>query len=309
MGMAVSLGHPLDLKARFPSVGLASFWTRLFMMFDAMVFAGGGNRCYWQGGFIEAVRDAVGGLPPVIVGASAGAFAAAYSILDIGGEVRAGVIETCRAAKGNVDWRAALAGKPAFPVGALYRDLMRFSFTPERFDDLKARADLGIAIARPPRRLPLPLAIPIGIGLYQVEKKLFAPVHPQGGRKLGFTSHIAWARSIDTVDSFIDAMMATAAVPPFMPVGHVAGGPALDGGLVDNVPVEPILPIEAAGGRTLVLLTRRYGRIPHVAGRTYVQPSETIPVGQFDLTNPDGIAAAYQLGLKDGAAFVKSLGV
>jgi hypothetical protein len=243
----------------------------------------------------------------VIVGASAGAFAAAYSILEIGAEVRAGVIETCRAAKGNVDWRAALRGQTAFPVGDLYRDLMRFAFSAERFETLKTRADLGIAIARPPERLPLALAIPIGIGLYQVEKKLFAPVHPAGGRKLGFTPHFAWARQLGSVEDFVDVLMATASVPPFMPVGRVAGGPALDGGLVDNVPVDTVAPIEAAGGKTLVLLTRRYARIPEVAGRTYVQPSEKIPVGQFDLTNPDGIAAAYQLGLKDGAAFAKGM--
>ena len=26
-------------------------------MFDAIIFAGGGNRCYWQGGFYEATAD------------------------------------------------------------------------------------------------------------------------------------------------------------------------------------------------------------------------------------------------------------
>lgn len=40
-----------------------------------------------------------------------------------------------------------------------------------------------------------------------------------------------------------------------------------------------------------------------VPGRTYVQPSRRIPVKQFDLTNPDGIRDAYELGRKDGAAF------
>ena len=29
-------------------------------MFDAVVFAGGGNRCYWQGGFYEAVSERIG---------------------------------------------------------------------------------------------------------------------------------------------------------------------------------------------------------------------------------------------------------
>src|SRR5882757_2838796 len=56
-------------------------------MFDAVVFAGGGNRCYWQGGFYEAAAARLG-LAPKLVGASAGAFAAAYSLLGIGPDAR-----------------------------------------------------------------------------------------------------------------------------------------------------------------------------------------------------------------------------
>ena len=101
--------------------------------------------------------------------------------------------------------------------------------------------------------------------------------------------------------------MASSGVPPFMPVTEIAGRPAFDGGLVDNVPVEPLVPIEAAGGRSLVLLTRLYKTIPQVKGRTYVQPSRKIGVGQFDIRNPDGIRDAYELGLEDGDAFAASL--
>jgi predicted acylesterase/phospholipase RssA len=105
-----------------------------------------------------------------------------------------------------------------------------------------------------------------------------------------------------------DVLIASSGVPPFMPVTLVYGMPAFDGGLVDNVPVEPLTPIESAGGRTLVLLTRLYRNLPEVAGRTYVQPSRKIDLSQFDITNPRGIRAAYELGLKDGNAFAASLG-
>jgi hypothetical protein len=67
-------------------------------------------------------------------------------------------------------------------------------------------------------------------------------------------------------------------------------------------------PVESAGGRTLVLLTRLYRKIPDVAGRTYVQPSRRIDLSQFDITDPDGIRAAYELGLRDGNAFAAQLG-
>jgi hypothetical protein len=78
--------------------------------------------------------------------------------------------------------------------------------------------------------------------------------------------------------------------------------------LVDNVPVEPLLPVEAEGGHTLVLLTRRYNDLPAIRNRTYVQPSRQIAVKQFDITNPDGIRSAFELGREDGDAFARSLG-
>ena len=92
-----------------------------------------------------------------------------------------------------------------------------------------------------------------------------------------------------------------------MPVTRIGDGPAFDGGLVDNVPVAPLVPVEREGGRTLVLLTRRYRNIPEVAGRTYVQPSEPIPISQFDIRNAEGFRLAYELGLKDGRAFAANL--
>jgi hypothetical protein len=50
------------------------------------------------------------------------------------------------------------------------------------------------------------------------------------------------------------------------------------------------------------------GNIPDVARRTYVQPSRKINLSQFDITNADGIRAAYELGMEDGNAFAASLG-
>jgi predicted patatin/cPLA2 family phospholipase len=116
------------------------------------------------------------------------------------------------------------------------------------------------------------------------------------------------ARNVVDIREMHDVMLASSGVPPFIPLTLVNGKPAFDGGLVDNVPVEPLAPIEATGGRTLVLLTRLYRNVPAIAGRTYVQPSQKVNLSQFDITNPDGIRAAYELGLRDGDAFAASLG-
>jgi hypothetical protein len=42
--------------------------------------------------------------------------------------------------------------------------------------------------------------------------------------------------------------------------------PAFDGGLVDNVPVEPLTSMETAGRKTLMLLTRLNKKPPSVPG-------------------------------------------
>ncbi len=177
-----------------------------------------------------------------------------------------------------------------------------------RSSRLNALTDLQLAISRLPRGLSPVAGAALGIAAYQVEKKLLHPVHPRFGRKLGYRSEFVRVRDMAEPEPLHLALMASSGVPPFMPVTLVAGRPAFDGGLVDNVPVEPLADVEAAGGRTLVLLTRVYKRIPMVTGRTYTQPSEKIGVGQFDITNPHGIRAAYELGLKDGDAFAKALG-
>jgi predicted acylesterase/phospholipase RssA len=275
-------------------------------MFDAIVFAGGGNRCYWQGGFYEAVAERIGLKPALAVGVSAGAFAGIYSLLGIGKQVRAQVLPACGPHRKNFDFAAWRRGEALCPVGPMYRAYLDALFDAAALARLQQLTDFHIAVSRLPRGLPPILGAALGIAAYQVEKNLFGPVHPQFGRRLGFTAEFIRVRAMTTPQELADALMASGGVPPFMPVTQVAGRPAFDGGLFDGVPVGPLDDIEAAGGRSLVLLTRLYKNIPQLPGRTYIQPSRRMDVKQFDLRNPDGIRDAYELGLKDGAAFVAS---
>ncbi|MFZ5731829.1 MAG: patatin-like phospholipase family protein [Pseudomonadota bacterium] len=277
-------------------------------MFDAMVFAGGGNRCYWQGGFYEAASERLGLNPRLVVGASAGAFAATYSLLEIGPRVRESVIGACGTHLKNFDLASWRRGGPLCPVGPMYQELLAATIDDTALARINAKTDFRIAYARLPKHLSPKFGAALGIGAYQIEKQLFHPVHPRFGRRLGFRGGFVAVRSLKDPQLMRDALIASGGVPPFMPVTLVDGEPAFDGGLVDNVPVEPLLPVEAQGGRTLVLLTRRYKAVPKVANRTYVQPSQKINVKQFDITNPTGIRQAFELGLKDGDAFARSLG-
>jgi hypothetical protein len=276
-------------------------------MFDAMSFPGGGNRCYWQGGFFEALAERFDLAPTLAVGVSAGAFAGIYSLLGIGPKVRAAVLPACGPHRKNFDFSAWRRGEPLCPIGPMYRAYLDTLFDSSALARLQQLTDFQVALTRLPRGMPPLLGAALGIGAYQLEKRLFQPAHPRFGRRLGFTAEFIRVRAMTAPQELADAVMASGGVPPFMPITQVGGRPAFDGGLFDGVPVTPLAAVEAAGGRSLVLLTRLYRRLPQVPGRTYVQPSRRIPVKQFDLTDPDGIRDAYELGLKDGAAFAGAI--
>jgi pimeloyl-ACP methyl ester carboxylesterase len=276
-------------------------------MFDAVAFAGGGNRCYWQGGFWEAAAPLLDLKPSLVVGVSAGAWSACYSLLGLGRKVNAMVADGCSQGRRNFEWQAWRSEGSPWPVAFMYRSLIEAIIDDDALERLKQGPDILIGLARKPRRLPLALALPLGIATYQIEKKWRSPVHPRSGRALGFVPEFVRLQDLVTPAEVSAALMASASVPPFMPVGLIGGAAALDGGLVDNVPTEPLLPVEAQGGRTLVILSRLYRTFPQMQGRTYIQPSAPVPIGQFDITNPDGIRKAYEMGLRDGEDFARRM--
>lgn len=276
-------------------------------MFAGLAYAGGGNRCYWQGGFYETVAPEIGLKPRRIVGASAGAGAMLYNALGVGPAVREMLREACTGRTSEVDWAAFRRGGRLFPVAQMYRGMLATLFTPERLAALKAQADFLIAISRPPRFWPLPVIAALGIGAYQLEKRLRRPVHPTAGRRLGFRPDLIRIADCADPEELVDALMASAAVPPFMPAGNIGARAALDGGLVDSAPAWALAEMEAAGEQTLVLLTRPFAQVPQVQNRTYVRPSQVIPVSQFTIRNWEGIRFAYELGVKDGEAFLRTM--
>src|SRR3954454_10686722 len=227
-------------------------------MFDAVVFAGGGNRCYWQGGFYEAAAPRIGLAPKLVVGASAGAFAAIYSLLGTGAEVRALVYSAAGPHLKNFALAAWRRGEPLCPVGPMYAELLARTIDAAALRRLNEITDLTIALSRLPRGLPPLAGSLLGIGAYQLEKHLLHPVHPRFGRALVYRAEFISARDIGDVREMHNVLLASSGVPPFIAVTHVKGRPAFEGALVDTVRVEPLAPVEAAGGRTLVLLTRVY---------------------------------------------------
>src|SRR5262249_35469098 len=159
--------------------------------------------------FYEAAASRIGLAPQLVVGASAGAFAATYSLLERGPATRARVIGACHPRLKNFDFAAWRAGQPLCPVGPMYAELLEQTVDADALSRLQTMTDLQIAIARLPRGLSPSLGAVIGIGAYQLEKRLFHPVHPRFGRALGFHPEFVSIRAMQSPQQFHDALMAT----------------------------------------------------------------------------------------------------
>lgn len=273
--------------------------------FEALVFAGGGGRCIWQVGFWSVVSQEIKQQPRVICAASAGA--AMACVFFSGGFSRAYdfFIEAATRNRKNVYPLNLFRKASVFPHTEIYRSALMHSITEEGFEKLKKGPEIRIMLTRPPSKTGPRLATFLGIGAYSIEKMLKNPVHPEYSRKLGFKHEMAKAGECETREELADLILSSSCTPPFTPLMRWKGGTALDGGIVDNVPVSAADDIE---GDLLVLLTRKYPStsIPSIEKRVYIQPSEPIGIAKWDYTNPQGIKDAFEQGKKDGEKFIRN---
>lgn len=274
-------------------------------MFQQVVFAGGGHRCWWQAGFWDVVAPRIALRPKVVAGVSAGAATACLLYANDSRDALAYYRHALADNRRNAHWGNLLRpGRRVFPHEAIYRRALLDLLGGAHFLRLLRDApEIRVQFARLPRWLGPRSAVAIGLAAYNLEKYWRKPLHPTFGRRLGFTPEVVTVQSCRNDEELVSLIIASSCTPPFTPIEYRAGRPTLDGGLVDNVPVDAVEPDAA----TLVLTTRRYPQRPErfrLGQRLYVQPSGKVPVSSWDYTAPLLYERAYALGRRDGEAFL-----
>lgn len=270
--------------------------------FANVVLAGGGNRCWWQAGFWDAVAEPLGLRPVRIAGVSAGAATACMLAAGRTQEALEYYGAMTRRTRSNFQPGNLFRGKRMFPHAEMYRRALLSMLDAAALERIHAGPEILVQVARLPNWLGPQSGTLVGILAYQFEKKILKAVHPRLGGRLGFHPEIIPVRSCRTPEDLADLILASSCTPPFTPIMRLHGRLVLDGGMVDNVPVGAL---GDAPGDTLVLLTRRYRGLPNEPHRLYVQPSRPVPVKGWDYTNPQGIRDTYDLGRRDGEAFIR----
>lgn len=270
---------------------------------DTLVFAGGGNRCWWQAGVITNLLDSGWKLPPVLVGTSAGAAIATSLITCSARDALASCKRLYEQNDQMFDWRSLVRMKLKFAHQHIYPAWIESFTSDHHFDRLRsASSELIVAVTRPARFLGLAGSLVAGSIAYLADKKVAHSIHPRLPRYLGLRQEFLGLKSVANAQAARDLLQAVAAAAPFMLAQRINGEWGFDGGYADNAPIPHQTKEQKA--KTLVLLTRHYPDLPTIFQwneRTYWQPSQKVPVSTWDCRPGTAVDAAFDLGIRDCA--------
>lgn len=143
----------------------------------AVVFAGGGCRCFWQAGFWEEAGPLFA--PEVVASVSAGA---AFACAALGGRTRA-VLESFKrrtaANSSNLHLRNLGRGAPIFPHYEMYRGTIVETTTEAMLAALNAGPEIHVVLAHAPEGWHPALAATVGLVAYRLERKVVRRVQPR----------------------------------------------------------------------------------------------------------------------------------
>lgn len=267
-----------------------------------LVFAGGGNRAFYQLGLMNEWRERLLPRTAAVAACSAGACVAVILLGRRQDSTHRFWLERRRGVTKNFEWRRLLTGKRPTPHAPIYRDTLIHSMQDGGLERLRAQPFPVLVVAsRFPRLIPAGGAVALGLGAYSLEKRLFPRrLHPRLPRRLGFVPAVFDARDCESPEALADLVIASSATPPFTPVGRYRTAPLLDGGLVDNAPA---FAVESVPGvvRTVVLLTRPYpdGVAGHRGTRLYVAPTAPVPIERWDYTHPELVEDTIAMGERE----------
>ena len=278
------------------------------MRFETVIFAGGGNRCFWQAGFWRAVEGAFERPPKRLLGVSAGAMVACCAQARLVDRFPAYNRDVFDANARNFDAAELFRGRNPFPHPRIVREGLDAVFDAEALRRLRDGIPVYVLASILPRHLPAAASSLAAQVAYVLERRVGRTLHGNWGMRIGFRPHWQAAASCPDPGALRDLLVASSAIPPAFGVQRLHGARMMDGGFVGNALIEfDALEDGEALGRRLVLVTRDDWEIPEESeDLLYVRPSRSVPVTKLDATSGDRIQAAFELGFEDGQQFVAS---
>jgi predicted acylesterase/phospholipase RssA len=256
-------------------------------VYDALVLQGGGCRCFFTLGFLEAAGDTLTGVRQIAAVSASTAMACAHLI----GKHRQ-ALETfasrVRQNRRNFHVDRLLRGENPMPHHSMYRDALLEAFAGEAFAQLLAQPiRLRLATSRVPGRS---LAVAMGLGVLFLLRRQPPPL---------LQVHVIEAHDLTSREDLADAVLASSAFPPFTPVPQRHDHQLIDGGAVAPVPHQAL----DGARQPLFILTRPQPLWPMPAGAHYIAPETDLGVSTWDYSDEALLRRVYEAGLRSGEHF------
>ncbi|MFD0859022.1 patatin-like phospholipase family protein [Roseovarius aquimarinus] len=268
--------------------------------YDQIVFSGGGTRCFWQGGFLDVVRDPLGLDPARISAVSGGALTGAGFITRQGARILSLMKEAFAEQQSNAPMHEIAEGAGISPHQRIYREVVEAAMTRKAIETIANGPVFQIYLGHPPTGTLAPMTGVAATLAYEAELHLISSPHFNWAERIGVTATMVDARQAARDGRLTDLICAAAVIPPLFDLARWDGKDVIDGGMSDQAPMP-----EPDEGRSLILLTRAYRRIPEIEGRHYVAPGDEVEADKVDFTDPAKIDRTWNQGKNEGERFLR----
>lgn len=268
--------------------------------FSQLVFAGGGIRCFWHGGFLSVAGAALQIKPERISCVSGGALSAACWLAGREHKLRQVMGEAFARNEANVD-----VDKSNFtPHQEMYRRVVSEVLDDEACAAISNGPDFQVVLSVPPQWLPPRLYIMLSGTAYLAEKKVLSRPHLKWPRAVGLKPLRVDACQAARDGKLVDLICAAATIPPVFDVPSWEGVRVLDGGMCDKAPTP-----EPDEGKTLFLMTSLHRNLPQSDRRLYIEPSEAVAADKIDFSERSKVDDTWSQGEADARAWLEQRGL
>ena len=264
-----------------------------------LVFSGGGLRCFWHGGWLEAVEARFALAPERITGSSGGALSAAAWLADREDMLFDRFARALRETDTNATLRDLDDDDGRSPHQRVYEAIVEDVIDARAMAVIAEGPAFQINVSTTGDTPAKTIKALVGGTIYQAEQAVAPTPRPRLSASAGIDQRLVDARQAARDGTLPDLVRMAATVPPAFRPGEWDGEPIYDGGMVDKAPLP-----DPDGGRTLILLTKRFRAMPDDDPDRidYVEPSEEVLSGsKLDFTDPSLLREAWDQGHADGA--------
>ena len=280
--------------------------------FHTIAFTGGGNRCWWQAGFVSALQRMDWEMPQSVIACSAGAGVAAALITETTHEALSACKKLYNENPNIVHWsRRPYLSKPRFAQDDIYPKWLRaFLGATELLKLQQSSFKVSVAKLDNQRRKHWTVLAAACRYLMNRDNVKWPETQPLPRELAGLTADFLDLSECENLPQALRCLEATAAAAPFVSGREYKGETYFDGGYLCSSPSFLNASSKEPKG-CLTLLTRHHSDRPLAFtyfGGTYVQPSRPIPVATWGCTGATDVDAAFRLGEEDGAKYANGSG-